>query len=57
MMIDLKDFYLKKPMERQEFPQDVIDHYDLKSKLDGEGLLLVLVEKGMYGLPQAGIIA
>ena len=65
MTLDLKDFYLNTPMERQEFlrmkidhfPQDVIDHYSLKDKVDEKGYLMVRVEKGMYGLPQAGILA
>ena len=65
MTLNLKDFYLNTPMERPEFlrmkidhfPQDVIDHYCLKDKVDDKGFLLVRVEKGMYGLPQAGIIA
>ena len=64
-MLDLKDFYLNTPMERPEFlrlkidhfPRDVIDHYSLKDKVDAKGHLLVCVEKDMYGLPQAGIIA
>ena len=63
--LDLKDFYLNTPMERPEFlrmkidhfPQDVIDHYNLKNMVDDKGYLMVRVEKGMYGLPQAGIIA
>ena len=65
MTLDLKDFYLNTPMERPEFlrmkidhfPQDVIDHYNLKNMVNDKGYLLVRVEKGMYGLPQAGIIA
>ena len=65
MTLDLKDFYLNTPMDRPEFlrmkidhfPQDVIDHYSLKTKVDEMGFLMVRVQKGMYGLPQAGIIA
>ena len=64
MTLDLKDFYLSTPMERPEFLRmkidhfsQVIDHYCLKDKVDDKGCLLVRVEKGMYGLPQAGIIA
>ena len=63
--LDIKDFYLNTPMEEPEFlrmkieyfPQDVIDHYNLKDKVDEKGNLYVRVEKGMYGLPQAGKIA
>ena len=65
MTLDLKDFYLNTPMERPEFlrmkidhfPQDVIDHYSIKDMVGDKGYLLVRVEKGMSGLPQAGIIA
>ena len=63
--LDLKDFYLNTPMEQLEFlimkidhfPQDVIDHYSLRDKVDEKGFLMVRVQKGMYGLPQAGTIA
>ena len=65
MCLDLKDFYLNTPMERPEylrlryahFPQDVIDHYQLKDKVDPKGYLYVKAVRGMYGLPHAGIIA
>ena len=65
MTLDIKDFYLDIPMEHHEFlrmkidyfPQDVIDHYKLKEKVDEKGNLYVRVEKGMYGLPQAGVLA
>ena len=65
MTLDIKDFYLNTPMENPEFlrmkldqfPQDVIDHYQLNKKVDANGTLYIRVEKGMYGLPQAGIIA
>ena len=65
MAIDLKDFYLNTPMERPEylrmklsyFPDDVIEHYKLKDKVDTKGNLYIRVARGMYGLPYAGIIA
>ena len=44
-------------MKIDHFQQDVIDYYCLKGKADDKGYLLVRAEKGMYGLPQAGIIA
>ena len=63
--LDIKDFYLNTPMKEPEFlrmklthfPEDVIDHYKLKDKVDEKGNLYIRVEKGMYGLPQAGKIA
>ena len=65
MAIDIKDFYLNMPLERPEFlrmklsyfPDDVIEHYDLKSKVDAKGFVFVKCVRGMYGLPHAGIIA
>ena len=65
MGIDLKDFYLNTPMDRQEyirmkidnFPDDVIKQYNLLEKVDKKGYVITRVEKGMYGLPYAGIIA
>ena len=65
MTLDLKDFYLMTPMKRYEyfrmklelFPQDVIDRYDLSNKVDRNGNVHCEVRRGMYGLPQAGIIA
>ena len=65
MGLDLKDFYLNTPMKRPEFmrakmsnfPDDVIAHYKLNDKVDNKGFVYVRCEKGMYGLPHAGIIA
>ena len=60
MMIDIKDFYLNTPMEHQEFvritnanfPEDVIQHYDLRSKVDDK----CQISQRKYRLPSAGII-
>ena len=65
LTLDLKDFYLNTPMDRPEFirikladiPEDVIEHYNLRDSVDEDGYVYCRVEKGMYGLPQAGIIA
>jgi hypothetical protein len=65
MTIDIKDFYLMTPMDRFEyfwmklefFPQDIIDEYGLRDKVDTDGNVFCEVRRGMYGLPQAGIIA
>jgi hypothetical protein len=64
MTLDIKDFYLMTPMKRYKyfcmkldfFPQDIIDKYNLTSKVDQNGNLHCEVRRGMYGLPQAGII-
>ncbi len=63
--LDLKDFYLMTPMKRYEyfrmkielFPQDIIGQYDPTNKVDHNGNVHCKVQRGMYGLPQAGIIA
>ena len=64
MSIDIKNFYLNTPMERYEymrmklsnFPQDIIDEYNLTEKARN-GYVYVEIRAGMYGLPQAGILA
>ena len=65
MTIDIRDFYLNTPTERLEFvrmkianfPEDVIEHYNLRNKVVEKGNLYIKCVKGMYGLPHAGIIA
>ena len=62
--LDVANFYLGTPMERPEFmrlpikviPQEIIDHYGLNSKVE-DGWVYVKIVKGMYGLPQAGLLA
>ena len=44
-------------MKLDLFPQDIIDEYDLTSKLDQNRNVHCEVRRGMYGLPQAGFIA
>ena len=65
MTMDIKDFYLNTPMARFEYmrlqledmPEDVIAHYNLNKIATPEGYIYCEIQKGMYGLPQAGIIA
>jgi hypothetical protein len=65
MTMDIKDFYLNTPMARYEYmrlcianmPADVIEHYKLRDKATPDGYIYCEIQKGMYGLPQAGIIA
>ncbi len=44
-------------MKLELFPVDVIQEYDLQNKVDANGNVHCEVRRGMYGLPQAGIIA
>ena len=43
------------PLKR--IPQEIINTYDLKARVDDQGWIYMRIEKGMYGLKQAGIIA
>jgi hypothetical protein len=61
---DIKNFYLNNPMDCYEYmwipvrdiPPDVMAQYNLASIVRNDRVL-VEIRKGMYGLPQAGIIA
>ena len=65
MTINIKDFYLNTPMARSEFmrlklsdlPDNVIAHYKLHEKATDDGWVYMEIKRGMYGLPQAGLIA
>jgi hypothetical protein len=65
MTMDIKDFYLNTPMARYKYmqlriadmPEDVIKHYNLRDRATPDGYGHCEIQKGMYGLPQAGIIA
>jgi hypothetical protein len=64
MCIDIKDFYLNTLMDRAEYmrvpiqtiPQKSIDHYNLTT-INHNGNVYVEINKGKYGLPQAGRLA
>ena len=64
MCLDVKNFYLGTPMDSFEYmriplkliPQEIIEEYNLLS-LVSDGHVYIEVQKGMYGLPQAGILA
>jgi hypothetical protein len=61
---DMKDFYLNTEMEHYEYmrlpidiiPKEIIDQYNLLPLVQN-GYIYIEIRKGMYGLPQAGIIA
>jgi hypothetical protein len=63
LVIDIKKFYLNTPLGRFEYmvinlsllPQEMIDKYDL-IELSQDGKVYIEIQKGMYGLPQAGIL-
>jgi hypothetical protein len=43
-------------MPESLFPQDIIEHYHLLN-IVLNGYIYMEIQKGMYGLPQAGILA
>ena len=61
---DLKDFYLNTPLDRPEYvrikitdiPEEFIKEYTLKEFVR-DGWVYFEMRRGMYGLPQAGILA
>jgi hypothetical protein len=62
--INLKDFYLNTPMVRPEFmcmklaelPEDFARIYKLNDLVNANSFVSIKIQKGMYGLPQAGIL-
>jgi hypothetical protein len=63
--IDLANFYLNTQMADPEYmrlrldiiPEEIIIKYNLRDLVDEEGWVYVKIRKGMFGLPQASIIA
>jgi hypothetical protein len=61
---DIKNFYLNNPIDWYEYmripvrdiPPTIMEQYNL-APIVHNGVLLVEIRKGMYGLPQAGINA
>jgi hypothetical protein len=61
---DIRNMYLKAPLDQFDYikiliallPQDIIQHYQLQEKVF-DGYAYIEIRKGMYGLPQAGILA
>jgi len=65
MTLDNSNFYLMTPLKRPEYirvkladiPQEIIDEYKLREKATPDGSIHIEANKGMYGLPQAGLLA
>jgi hypothetical protein len=63
--IDISNFYLNSPLPCPEFvkikindiPEEIINKYKLCGKVTPNGFVYIIATKGMYGLPQAGLIA
>ena len=65
MTMDISNFYLMTPLSRPEYiriklsdiPDEIIDEYKLRDKATSDGSIYIEANKGMYGLPQAGLLA
>lgn len=65
MTMDVSNFYLMTPLKRPEYirvrlvdlPDEIIKEYKLRDKATKNGSIYLEVTKGMYGLPQAGLLA
>ncbi len=65
MTLDVKNFYLNMLMTRYKYvpikiddnPEEIIIECNLRDKVASNGHVYVEIRKGMYGLPQAGILA
>jgi hypothetical protein len=63
LVIDINNFNLNTPLGRFEYmvvnlsslPQEMIENYDL-NELAQDGKVYIAIQKGMYGLPHAGIL-
>ncbi len=63
--MDLSNFYLMTPMKEYEYmrlrleviPDKIIRQYNLRDLVNKQGWVYVENQMGMYGLPQASILA
>ena len=62
---DLKDFFLATPMKDCEYMRihskyffdDIRQEYDIDSKIAPDGYMYIRIQKGMYGIKQAAVLA
>ena len=65
MTIEISNFYLMTPLNRPQYirihiryiPDEIIVEYRLKIKSEANGVVYIVANCGMYGLPQSGILA
>ena len=63
--VELKDHFLGSPMQRLEymkvpfarFPPDIVQRYNLDALKTEDGFIYIRINKGMYGLKQAALLA
>ena len=65
MTMDTLNVYLMTQLARPEYirvklsdiPDEIITEYNLKAKATKDGSVYIVVNRGMYGLPQSGLLA
>jgi hypothetical protein len=65
MTMDISNFYLMTPLKRPEYirmkitdiPEEIILEYNLRDIVTEDGSIYIMAIRGMYGLPQAGLLA
>jgi hypothetical protein len=65
MTMDISNLYLMTPLHHAKFiqiklsdiPDEVIREYKLREKATKNGSIYIRAKRGMYGLPQAGLMA
>ena len=65
MTMDISNFYLMTPLLHPEYiciklsnlPDEIITQYKLKDKTTHKGMVFIAVTRGIYGFPQAGLLA
>ncbi len=65
MTMDIANFHLMTPLKRPEYvkiklsdiPEEIIVKYKLHNLANADGSVYIKANRGMYGLPQLGLIA
>ncbi len=65
MTMDISNFYLMTPLHRPKFiqmklsniPDEVVEEYKLREKATKNDSIYIKAKRGMYGLPQSGLLA
>ena len=65
MTIDISNFYLMTPLKQPEYihvkieylPEEISNEYKLRAMVNKSGMVYIKATNGMYGLPQAGLLA
>ena len=65
MTVNISNFSLMTPLKRPEFirinisdiPDKIINEYKLKEKITANGSIYIRANRGMYRLPQSGLLA